>query len=205
VRATRVAPDIAEAYDVPTGQLSQQPNSRISVTSKVTVDLGALVGRPDRETAVVLWELLLDPRQIASRQGEYTLGEVSVIYAATQHNNQMEQLQREVTVNVSDTHSAGAPIESDVKLALQLATAYRCQVQADSLMHDGNTEEALSQLTTASLRLQNAGDADLAIKAQQTAQKLATGSGQGGVDDMLQVRYQTKNLGLFHRLRLRRS
>jgi len=205
VRATRVAPDIAEAYDVPTDQLSQQPNAKISGSSKVTVDLGALVGRPDRETAVVLWELLLDPRQMASRQGEYTLGEVSVTYAATQHNNQMEQIQREVSVNVSGTNSSGAPVESDVKLALQLATAYRCQVQADSLMHDGNTEEALSQLTTASLRLQNAGDADLAIKAQQTAQKLATGSGQGGVDDMLQVRYQTKNLGLFHRLRRRRS
>jgi hypothetical protein len=72
-------------------------------------------------------------------------------------------------------------------------------------MHEGNTEEALSQLATASLRLQNAGDADLAIKAQQMAQKLATGSGQDGVDDMLQVRYQTKNLGLFHRLRQRHS
>jgi Ca-activated chloride channel homolog len=205
VRATRVAPDIAEAYDVPTDQLPQLPNSKITASSKVTVDLGALVGRPDRETAVVLWELLLDPRQIASRQGEYTLGEVSATYAATQRNNQVEQLQREVTVHVSDTLSAGAPVESDVKLALQLATAYRCQVQADTLMHDGNTEEALSQLATASLRLQNAGDADLAVKAQQMAQKLAAGSGRGGVDDMLQVRYQTKNLGLFHRLRQHHS
>ncbi len=205
MRATRVAPDIAEAYDVPTDQLPLLPNSKITASSKVTVDLGALVGRPDRETAVVLWEFLLDPRQIASRLGEYALGEVSATYASTQHNNQMEQLQREVTVNVSETPSAGASIEKDVKLALQLATAYRCQVQADSLMHDGNTEEALSQLATAGLRLQNAGDTDLAARAQQTAQKLATGIGQGGVDDMLQVRYQTKNLGLFHRLRQPRS
>jgi Ca-activated chloride channel family protein len=205
LRATRVAPDIAEAYDVPTDQLAQLPGSNSPAGAPVTVDLGALVGRPDRETTVVLWELLLDPRQMASRVGEYTLGEVSAAYAATQHNNQMEQLRREVTVHAAETPSAGAPIESDVKLALQLATAYRCQVHADSLIHDGNTEEALSQLATASLRLQNAGDADLAIKAQQTAQKLATGTDQGGVDDMLQVRYQTKNLGLFHRLRQSRS
>ena len=106
MRATRVAPDIAEAYDVPTDQLPLLPNSKITASSKVTVDLGALVGRPDRETAVVLWEFLLDPRQIASRLGEYALGEVSATYASTQHNNQMEQLQREVSVNVSETPSA---------------------------------------------------------------------------------------------------
>jgi Ca-activated chloride channel family protein len=201
VRATRVAPDIAEAFAIPTGHLPQLPMSKISASAEVTVDLGALVGRPDRETAVVLFELLLDPRQIASRVGEHALGELRATYLATQRRNQPEQVRTETGMFVVEKSAAATPFEPDVRLALQLATAYRCQVQADTLIQAGKTGEALSQLQTASLRLAHAGDSDLAAKARHTAEKLAQSSDLEGVDDMLQVRYETKNLGLFHRLR----
>ena len=201
VRATRVAPDIAEAYAIPTSQLPELPKSKITASSETTVDLGALVGRPDRETAVVLFELLLDPRQIASRVGEHMLGELRATYLATQRRNQLEEVRAETGVVVVERSAPAAPFDPDVRLALQLATAYRCQVQADTLIHAGKTGEALSQLETASLRLAHAGDSDLAAKARQTAQKLAQSTDLDGVDDMLQVRYETKNIGLFHRLR----
>ena len=59
-RATRVAPEIAEAFAVPTDELASSP-----LTSEpVTVDLGALVGRQDIESAAVIWEVLLDPREL---------------------------------------------------------------------------------------------------------------------------------------------
>jgi len=205
VRATRVAPDIAEAFNIPTDQLPQLPAFKITASSQVTVELGALVGRPDRETAVVLWELLLDPRQIANQPGEHSLGYLRATYAATQHNQQVEQLRQEATVVVADTSRAPIPFDEDVRLALQIATAYRCQVQADSLMQAGKTGEALQQIDTASLRLQHAGDSDLAVKAKRMAARLIDSARASGVDDMLQVRYDTKNLGLFHRLRRQRS
>jgi hypothetical protein len=203
VRATRVAPDIAEAFNVPTDQLPQLPFAKITASSTVKVELGALVGRPDRETAVVLFELLLDPRQIANRLGEYTLGQLTATYAATQHNNRQEQVRHELTVMVADSSHHPSVFDEDVRLALQIATAYRCEVQADTLMQAGRTGEAVQQIDTASLRLQHAGDPDLAAMARQMARKLSTSNGPDSVDDLLKVRYDTKNLGLFHRLRRR--
>ncbi len=204
VRATRVAPDIAEAFNIPTEQLPELPSSKISASASVTVELGALVGRPDLETAVVLFELLLDPRQIAGRPGEHSLGRLRANYAATQNNNRTEQLREDVTITVIEPSQAPVPFDADVRLALQIATAYRCEVQADSLMQAGKTGEAVQQIDTASLRLQNAGELDLAAKARQMAHKLSRSAGADGVDGLLQVRYDTKNLGLFHRLRRRR-
>jgi Ca-activated chloride channel homolog len=203
VRATRVAPDIAEAYNIPTDQLPQLPFAKISASSMVNVELGALVGRPDRETAVVLFELLLDPRQIANRLGEYTLGQLKATYAATQKNNHEEQVRQEVAVMVANSGHHPSVFDEDVRLALQIATAYRCEVQADTLLQAGRTGEAVQQIDTASLRLQNAGDPDLAAMARQMARKLSTDKDLGSVDDLLKVRYNTKNLGLFHRLRRR--
>jgi Ca-activated chloride channel homolog len=203
VRATRVAPDIAEAFNIATDQLPQLPFAKITASSTVTVELGALVGRPDRETAVVLFELLLDPRQIANRLGEYTLGQLKATYAATQKNNHEEQVRQEVSVMVADPGHHASVFDEDVRLALQIATAYRCQVQADTLMQAGRTGEAAQQIDTASLRLQNAGDPDLAAMVRQMARKLSTDHNLGSVDDLLKVRYDTKNLGLFHRLRRR--
>jgi Ca-activated chloride channel homolog len=203
VRATRVAPDIAEAFNVPTDQLPQLPFAKITTSSAVTVELGALVGRPDRETAVVLFELLLDPRQIANQLGEYGLGHISASYAATQKNNHEEQLRQAVTVMVANSGHRPTAFDEDVRLALQIATAYRCEVQADTLMQAGRTGEAVQQIDTASLRLQNAGDPDLAAMARQMARKLSTSKDLGSVENLLRVRYDTKNLGLFHRLRRR--
>jgi Ca-activated chloride channel homolog len=203
VRATRVAPDIAEAFNVPTDQLPQLPFAKITASNTVNVELGALVGRPDRDTAVVLFELLLDPRQIANRLGEYTLGQLKASYAATQKNKHEEQLRQEVTVMVANRGNHPSAFDEDVRLALQIATAYRCEVQADTLMQAGRTSEAVQQIDTASLRLQNAGDPDLAAMAREMARKLSTSKDLGSMENLLKVRYNTKNLGLFHRLRRR--
>ncbi len=96
-RATRVAPDVAEAFDIPTNQLTDLPSRATGKGATVTVELGALVGRPDRETAVVLFELLLDPAVIGTRAGRYQVGQLRASYAATQNNNRTEQLRQDVT------------------------------------------------------------------------------------------------------------
>ncbi|MGO8951471.1 MAG: DnaJ domain-containing protein [Ktedonobacterales bacterium] len=202
IRATRVAPDIAEAFSVPTDKLPELASGTITASSSINVELGALVGRPDRETAVVLFELLLDPRRIAGRLGELPLGQLRASYTATQNNSRLEQLYQEVTVTVADSSTATIPFDPDVRLALQIVTAYRCEVQADSLLQAGKTGEAVQRIGTAGLRLQHAGESDLAAKAKQMARKLS-GSTVSEVDELLQVRYDTKNLGLFHRLRHR--
>jgi hypothetical protein len=104
-----------------------------------------------------------------------------------------------VPVNVRGEQS---PIAPDVKLALELITAYRLQTQADSLKEAGQAEEAAKRMNTAALRLHAAGSHDLAEEALRASQALTGAPGQG-VTETLRVKYGTKNLGIFHRLRRR--
>lgn len=197
-RATRVAPDIAEAFTVPTTILPNTPDTGVG---PVTVDLGALVGRPDIESAAVIWEVLLDPATLAARNGAYDLGRLSAAYWAPRHGGgQMERLAHQVLVPVNTTDHQ-APISPDVRLALELIMAYRLQTQADQFKTAGQIEEAVKRMRTAELRLQSAGSGELASKARQAAQALA-GAGDVGVTETLRAKYDTKNHGgIFHRLR----
>lgn len=78
-RATRIAPDIAEAHTGPTGPLGALA---AMARAPVTVDLGALVGRPDIESAAVVWEVALDPAGLTQRQGSFDLGRLVATYWA---------------------------------------------------------------------------------------------------------------------------
>jgi Ca-activated chloride channel homolog len=199
-RATRIAPDIAEAYVVPTSALST-PSETDSIP--VTVNLGALVGRPDIESAAVVWEVLLDPVRLVAGNGAYDFGRLSAVYwAPRQGGGQMERLSHQLflPVNTTDQH---APIAADVRLALELITAYRLQTQADRLKTAGQIEDAVKRMRTAELRLQHAGSGELADKARQAARALA-GVGDAGITETLRAKYDTKNHGgIFHRLRRR--
>src|SRR5579872_4676367 len=198
-RATRIAPDIAEAFAVSTGAL---PNLQDKSSGPVTVDLGALVGRPDIESAAVVWELVLDPAALAANNGTYDFGRLSASYwAPRQGGGQMERLAHQVQLPVNATGEQ-APIVSDVRLALELITAYRLQTQADQLKTAGQIHEAVKLMRTAELRLQHAGSGELATKARQAAQALG-GAGDAGITETLRAKYDTKNHGggIFHRLR----
>ncbi|HEV2457902.1 MAG TPA: DnaJ domain-containing protein [Ktedonobacterales bacterium] len=192
-RATRVAPDIAEVFSA-TGALTSATTS-----GPVTVDLGAIAGRPDVETAAAVWELLLDPASIAPRDAFYTLGTFRAAYWAPRQNaGQVERLEQAVHLPVN---TAGQPstVDPDVRLALELITAFRLQTQADALKAAGKAGEAAAQMTTSALRLQHAGLAELAGEAQNAAQVLT--ASEGGIRETLRVKYGTKNVGGFHRLR----
>jgi hypothetical protein len=94
------------------------------------------------------------------------------------------------------------PIADDVRLALELITAYRLQTQADALKASGQSGEASTRMSTAALRLQTAGYGELAEQAKRAAHAL-TGASDAGIAETLRVKYGTKNLGIFHRLRRR--
>ncbi len=195
-RVTRVAPDIAEAFGVPTGMLT----SVATEPGSVTIDLGALVGRPDAESAAVVWEVLLDPIELKPQAGVFELGRLSASYWAPRQGGAHQEhldLRVQVPVNVRGEQS---PIAPDVKLALELITAYRLQAQADSLKEAGQAAEAAKRMNTSALRLQSAGSNDLADEALRASQALTGAPGQG-VTETLRVKYGTKNLGIFHRLR----
>ena len=198
-RATRVAPEIAEAFAVPADELASAPLTG----EAVTVDLGALVGRPDVESTAVVWEVLLDPQALLNVAGAFHLGKLTASYwAPRQGGGQMERIETPIKLPVNPTMQH-APIEKDVRLALELITAYRLQAQADKLKTAGQVQEAAQRMDTAALRLQGAGSAELAEKARQAAKAL-TGAANEGVTETLRVKYGTKNLGIFHRLRRRR-
>ena len=197
-RATRIAPDIAEAF----GQASGALATPAAEGAPVTVELGTLVGRPDIESAVVIWEFLLDPAHFAPANGGYELGRINATYWSPRTSGgQMERLDYAIALPVN---AAGQqmPIAEDVRLALELVTAYRLQTQADALKAAGQSGEASTRMSTAALRLQTAGYGELAEQAKQAAQAL-TGPSDAGIAETLRVKYGTKNLGIFHRLRRR--
>jgi Ca-activated chloride channel homolog len=200
-RVTRLAPDIAEVFAVPTNSLAATAAS-IPV-GPITVDLGALVGRPDVEVAAVMWELLLDPAVYAPRAGMFEIGQLQATYWAPRAGGgKTERLDQIVQV---PQNSAGqvAPIEPDVQMALGLITAYRFQAQADAYMTQGKLADAARVMTTSALRLQQAGDEALATQARRAAQAL-DGNAAQRVEETLRAKYKTKNEpGLFHRLRHR--
>lgn len=213
-RAARIAPDIALAFAIPTNQLRTLSQAN---AGPVAVNLGALVGRPDIESAAVLWELLLDPSALTTRDGMYDLGRLTSAYwAPRQSGGQMERLEHFIQVPVNMTGQP-APTAPDVRLALELMTAYRLQAEADQLGEAGLIEEAVKRMRTAELRLQSAGSGDLATQARLAAQALTaasstikaqkvahtrTAASDMAVTQTLRSKYLTKNHGgLFHRLR----
>jgi Ca-activated chloride channel family protein len=196
VRATRVAPEIVEGFaaDEQSGFAEMPPGP-------VTIDLGALVGRPDIESAAVMWEFDLDPTLLMNQNKNYLLGRLSATYLAPRvqgaHQERLETL-AQVTLNMENKP---APFAPDVKLALELITAYRLQTQADKLKASGNAEEAAKRMNTAALRLKMAGSDALAAEATLAAQALAGAAPEQGVTETLRVKYGTKSI--FHRLRQR--
>ncbi|HEX8036800.1 MAG TPA: DnaJ domain-containing protein [Ktedonobacterales bacterium] len=198
-RATRIAPDIAEAFGQTTGALMAAPPTE---AAPVTVELGTLVGRPDIESAVVVWEFLLDPTAFVPASGVYNLGRINATYWTPRSGGgQMERLDYAIALPINATGQQ-MPIADDVRLALELVTAYRLQAQADALKASGHSGEASTRMSTAALRLQAAGYGELAEQAKQAAQAL-TGAPDAGIAETLRVKYGTKNLGIFHRLRRR--
>ncbi|MEO7003349.1 MAG: DnaJ domain-containing protein [Ktedonobacterales bacterium] len=224
-RALRVAPEIAESFNAfnarqessssplartPSGELAGaqafggQPTAAadalVGAVEPVTVELGSLAGRADAESVVVLWELLLDPLAYVPHESGHQLGEVTAHYwAARQHGAQWERLHERLCLPV--THD-GRPlaVATDVRLALELITAYQLQTGADGLAATGRPREAARRLATSALRLRSAGAEQLADQADHAAQEVATAS-EAGRTAALSVKYSTKNLSLFHKLR----
>lgn len=198
LRGTRVSPDIAEGFSQPTDALTGP-----SQTATAALDLGALVGRPDIETAAVVWEVLLDPAALVVQNGVANIGKLSAVYWAPQQGGaHMQHLEQQVQVPIN-TRGEQVPIHPDVRLALELITAYRLQAQADQLKATGQAAEAVKRMNTAALRLKEAGSHDLATDALQAAKELAGNAPNQGVTETLRAKYGTKNMGVFHRLRRR--
>src|SRR5260221_9197620 len=71
---------MAEGSGVPTDALANGGGE----TEQVTLDLGALVGRPEVETAVVVWGGMLTPGVFSSRNGAVEPGRLSAPYLGPQ-------------------------------------------------------------------------------------------------------------------------
>lgn len=186
-RATRVSPDIAEAFGGIAGQASEEA---------VTVELGALVARDDGAGSAVLWEMELHPSLTPTLQNVFLLGRLTARYAARPVGHVVETA---ASVPLNSTLE-DAPIEPDVRLALELITAYRLQTQADTLRLQGLHGEAAERMRTASLRLRSAGSEELAAQAEEAARSLLTGDVQSATET-LRAKYGTKNREVFQRLR----
>jgi len=191
MRVTRVAPEIAEAFAVAPGEAPPRA---------VAVDLGILADRPDAGGAAVLWELELAPTISLTVRNTYDLGRLAATYSAPNvPASAAERLEGVVSIPVN-TGIEDAPIEADVRLALELITAYRLQAQADTLRLKGDHRAAAERMTTAALRLRAAGSDALAAQADAAARALHADTEQS-VTQTLRVKYETKNRGIFHSLR----
>lgn len=198
-RATRIAPDIAEAFPAPAGERQVETPAR----TPVHVELGPLVGRPDLESAVVLWEVLLDPQTFRSQDGYVTLGTLYGEYwTSAQPRQHLEQMESAVRIPLCDEDERGS-LHPDVRLAIELMTAFRLQSRADLLVSTGQVTEAAARLHTSALRLRAAGAEEHASRAMEAALQVSAAQKEG-TTTALRVKYDVKNLSVFHRMRAAR-
>ena len=190
LRASTIAPEIADVFDGP-----HTPGE------VVEVKLGALTARPEVESVVALWELLLDPFTLTSDiSGHLTLGTVSAHWSLTQDDSAFSsQLSQRAHVPLIAGEGL-APLAAEARLALELLTAYRLHAQADQLARAGAATEAAEALTTSALRLRSAGDQQRAGEAQQAAASLLASLGDG-LTATLRAKYAIRNFSMFHQLR----
>ena len=192
LRASTIAPEIADVFDGP-----HAPGEAVEVK------FGALIARPEMESVVALWELLLDPITMtsdANDNGYFTLGAVSAYWSLTQDGGAFSS-QLSQRAHVPRIAGEGlAPLTAEARLALELLTAYRLHAQADQLASAGAAREAAEALTTSALRLRSAGDPQRANEAQQAAAALITSLGDG-ITATLRAKYAIRNLSMFHQLR----
>ncbi|HEX8995343.1 MAG TPA: VWA domain-containing protein [Ktedonobacterales bacterium] len=192
LRASTVAPDLADVFDGPhaPGEATQ-------------VKFGALTSQPQFESVVALWELLLDPLLLSEdASGQIDLGTVTADWspAHASADSSARASQRALVHRSSGSGDGVGPMAPDARLALELLTAYRLHAQADALATAGAPDEAAAALTTSALRLRSAGDERSAREAQQAASSLLVAL-DDGLTATLRAKYAMRNVGMFHRLR----
>jgi hypothetical protein len=153
------------------------------------------------ESVVALWEMLLDPSALTTDDSEQViLGGVTADWslAPTSARFAARLSQRALVPRIAS--DGMAPLAAEVRLALELLTAYRLHVQADQLASAGAVADAATALTTSALRLRSAGDPQRADEAQRAASSLLASLGEG-LTETLRAKYAMRNFSVFHQLR----
>lgn len=192
LRAAQVAPELVAAFAGP-----HTPGA------PVTVELGSLAGGPDARSNVALWETLLEPSSLTyTADGHVELGVIRASYwALWQDGGRNIHIQIPARTLVSQTWN---PLASDVRLALELLTAYRMLTEAEILARAGELNEAFEALNTSALRLAAADDPRQAEDARHAATALYNDD-EDGLSLALRVRYSMRNHSPFHDLRRARG
>ncbi len=191
LRASTIAPDLADVFAGP-----HSPGERVEVK------FGALTVNRGAESTVALWELILDPYTLTSDATSQSIN-IGTLSANWMHVRESAasagHLAEEIFAPLAPGVGLG-PLAPEVRLALELLTAYRLHVQADQYASAGSSSEAAAALTTSALRLRSAGDILRANEAQQAAAALDAAQGDGPTAT-LRAKYQVRNASMFHQLR----
>jgi Ca-activated chloride channel family protein len=191
LRAAQVAPELAYTFEGP-----HTPGA------PVAVELGALAGGPEARGSAALWETLLEPSTLTlSAEGQIELGNIhSAYWALWQDGGRMVRASAPVRATRAAPSVTPHALAPDIRLALELLTAYRLQTRADRLVTSGDVEGAREALETSALRMASAGAANLAEEARQSASALSHGLARAAVAT-LRTRYSIRNQSPFHHLR----
>lgn len=191
LRASTIAPELADVF---VGQ--HAPGERVEVK------FGALTADREVTGPVALWELLLDPYTLTTNTASKSIviGAISADWMHAHDNaNPSAHLEEQILAPLAPSVGLG-PLLPEVRLALELLTAYRLHVQADQFASAGSPREAAAALTTSALRLRSAGDILRANDAQQAAASLDAAQGDGPTA-ALRAKYSVRNASNFHHLR----
>lgn len=195
VRATSVSPDIAERFTHTIATSGSTPPA-----TAAEVDVGTVADLSGHEGPAIIWQLMVYPEASAPRDGATRLGRLVARYGVPgRADGYQERVEIDVTVPAAAAEMDQLLVPR-VRAALELITAYRLQVQADALVAAARPHEAAIRLGTAAERLRGAGQDDLAIATQRVADALANPAG-APQEDVLRIRYRTKNLGFAGRHR----
>jgi Ca-activated chloride channel homolog len=194
LRAAQIAPGLASVFEGP-----HTPGAPVAVA------LGALASAREIPSSAALWETLLEPSTLTlDADGRIDLGVIEIAYwAPWQQGGRMVRARRAVRPPRS-TLPGPLPVAPDIRLALELLTAYRLQERADHLISMGDREEARAALDMSAERLALAGATRLAEEARQASRALSGGQEQGKVI-ALRALYGMRTHSPFRYLRRSRS
>lgn len=194
LRAAQIAPGLASVFEG-----AHTPGA------PVTVALGALAGGRETPASAALWEMLLEPSTLTiDADGRIDMGVIeSTYWTPWQQGGRMARARRPVRAPRA-TLPGRLPPDPDVRLALELLTAYRLQERADHLISMGDREEACAALDMSAERLALAGAARLAEEARQASLALSGGQEQGKVI-ALRALYGMRSHSPFYHLRRSRG
>ena len=188
-RVTRVAPDIAELMD------AAPADQRWMLAREAEMSVGTISAGNQGPALALLWEIMLP----ANVSGRYMLGQMTIQYDIPYAKLAGMRKSGHLVVEFVEAQTlTSMSVSQRVKQVIEYVTAYRVQSKAREITQQGDHATASELMRTASKRLRDAAQEDLAKQAEEHAEQLAKKQAPSRAA-LLKLKYATKNFYNYRR------